>query len=328
MTVFIRDFDSFKKEEWDKFVSSSINTWLWHTHDFILAKSAWSYHKNLSFAVCETGGNILGIFPCHLIKSKKWKIFYRTHLDNIGGWLTQNQDDQELEFILLKEFFRRMKNYACESAAINFSTASMYHSIDPLYVQGIAGRSSYLNVIDLTLPEEVLWKNVRKGHRSEIKKAEKNGISFHLATPSNLDDYYTMHKDVYAKSSIPPHEKAYFEKIFSNLLPQGAAIIGMAMLEGKPIAMANFGVHKEKAVYWTGASADIAYKTGANHYLQWSMITHLKTHARVSLLDMGEVFLKHDSPKIQGIANFKMGFGGSLKPCYKALLTKKDCQKF
>jgi len=46
------------------------------------------------------------------------------------------------------------------------------------------------------------------------------------------------------------------------------------------------------------------------------MLKNLKDRG-VKFLDMGEVFLNHSAAKIQGISDFKMGFGGELRQCYK-----------
>ena len=322
MTCSIRKFHEIKAQEWDHYVEKHPKSWLWHTHDFITAKNTWNGHSNQSFALYDEHQGIVGIFPLHLIENKTYKIFNTPILDNIGGWLTNDKPHQiEYSQLIIKEFFRRLSQYSCSGGNINFATASINQDIDPLFLYGLSGNRAYLSVIDLTLPHEDIWKKLRKGHKSEIKKAENNNLTFKLALQKDLEIYYDMHKKVCAKSCISPHKREYFEHIFNILLPQGHAYIGTAYLDNAPIAMVNYGIYNGKAVYWTGACFDIAYRVGANHFLHWQMLQNL-IERNFSHLDMGEVFYNHNSSKIQGIANFKMGFGGDLRSCFKTTITR------
>lgn len=186
-------------------------------------------------------------------------------------------------------------------------------------MHGLAGNRAYSSVIDLAHSSESILKGFRKGHKSEIKKAENNNITFKLALPEDLESYYDMHKKTYAKSDLFPHNKKYFEQIFTVFIPKNNSIVGVACLGDQPIAMANYGTYKDKAVYWTGACFDDAYKVGANLFLHWKMIQYLQD-INVSWLDIGEVFYQHLSLKIQGISNFKIGFGGRISLCFKISL--------
>ncbi len=321
MPYFIKNFDEITSHEWDSYIENHQNSWLWHTSDFIKAKNSWHGHSNQSFGIYDNSQNIVGIFPLYLIESKIFRIFNAPLLDNIGGWLTDDKTNNGCySQIIIDEFLKKLSKFSCLAGNINFSTASLNQDIDPLFVHGLAGNRAYSSVIDLTRPLEDIWKGFRKGHKSEIKKAENNNITFKLALPEDLECYYGMHKKVYAKSDLLPHNKKYFEQIFNILLPKNNAIVGIALLNGKPIAMANYGAYKGKAVYWTGACFDDAYKVGANHFLHWKMIQHLQD-INISWLDMGEIFYQHFSSKIQGISNFKIGFGGKFFPIYKGSIS-------
>lgn len=317
MKYCIKHFDSLAKNEWDNFVDKNPASCLWHSYDFIIAKNTWRNHSNVSFCITNEQDNIIAIFPLFLIKAKSLKIFNTPVLENTGGWLIdEKKSNVDISALLIAEFKNILKNHSCSIGYINFNSASLKQKIDPFFIQGIQGQRNYISVIDLTKPQTTIWENFRKGHQSEIKKAQKKGVDFKFAKPEDMEIYYKMHQEVCHRSLIKPHTKQYFEHIFYKLLPQKKACIGIAHLNNEPIAIINYGVYNHIATYWTGACFEIAYKTGANHFLHWCMIQEL-IKQKVAQLDMGEVFLKHASEKLEGIASFKLGFGGELFPCFK-----------
>lgn len=316
MNYHIVEFHDVSKSKWNYFVENSSSSFLWHTHDFINAKNTWNQHANVSFALLNENEDILGIFPIHVIGFRKYRIFRKSYLDNIGGWLVSDVNSEELSKILMREFKRRLNHFSCTQGCINFSTTSLNYTEDSFYSIGYNNNIAHISVIDLSKDLDTIWSFFRKGHKSEIRKSERNRITYREAGSDDLDTYYEMHKYVCSRSSIKPHNKEYFSYIFKNLLPQKKALIGIAYLGDCPIASVNYGLHRDKAIYWTGASFPESYRLGASHFLHWNMIQELKKK-KFLWLDMGEVFSSHASAKIQGIADFKLGFGGNIHPCFK-----------
>ncbi|HCU06998.1 MAG TPA: GNAT family N-acetyltransferase [Holosporales bacterium] len=321
MNFSIVNIQDIKKQDWDSFAYNHPSSFLWHTYDFIMGKNTWINHSNESFAVLDKEDKIVGIFPLCKIEFKQYRFFQRSYLDNIGGWLCK-EDASVYTSILLEEYRRRLNSEKQKFANINFATASIFYKEDPFFSQGLPSHTARISVLDLSLGMDVIWSNIRKGHKSDIRKAQRSGITFKKASSEDLDIYYTMHQYICKKSSIVPHNKEYFEYIFNVAIPNNQAFIGIAYHEGRPIAAVNYGIYKDKAVYWTAASDEAAYKLGANHFLHWQMIQDLYSRG-ITCLDMGEVFFNHSSSKIQGIVNFKKGFGGNLFPCFKSKLKEK-----
>ncbi|CAO5679894.1 MAG: hypothetical protein HEEMFOPI_01358 [Holosporales bacterium] len=320
MQYFIVDFSEISPKKWDDFVESHPQSFLWHTYDFIIAKNSWRNHSHKSFSIVDIEGNIVAILPLHNISYKRFKILNKSTFENLGGWLCI--DDTRPLQVLIKEYIKRLENKKVTSGSLNFSTASLAYNEDPFFLQGLSSYTARINVLNLSSGIETLWFNIRKGHKADIKKAERCGITFKKANSEDLDVYYDMHTQVYKKSSLLSHNRRYFEYIFNIAIPRNHAFIGMAYHDGRPIAAVNYGIYKNNAVYWTGACYEEAYKFGANHFLHWQMIQALYNRG-IEFLDMGEVFFNHPSLKIQGIVNFKRGFGGDLRPCYKSVMERK-----
>ena len=324
MAVRIKQYSECSKECWDVFVNQSYHGWIWHLSDFIEVKLYWENHSNLSFAVVDEGDEIVAIFPLFLIGAKKFRVLNTPTFDNIGGWVIDPQikDKQPVLNALKEECQKIITKNNCSLININFATASLLHDKDPLFFSGIEGQSAYIGVLDLTKEISVLWSNIRKGHKSEINKGEKKGLSFRLATTQDLGLYYEMHEATCKRSDIQPHPKPYFEKIFRYFIPSGKSIVGLAYEGRNPIAVANYAVYKGVSTYWTGASFDTALKNGANHFLHWKLIQELKTN-NVQKIDMGPLISPNATQKIQGIGKFKTGFGGEILPIYKYSQTER-----
>jgi hypothetical protein len=280
-----------------------------------MAKNTWMNHSHESFAIFDSKATIVGIFPLHRIHYKRYRFLKQSNLDSLGGWLCSNENIEGVEFIF-QEYKRRLKS--CRNNLINFATASLAYDEDPFFLHGISSYTARISVLELSVGMDAIWSNIRKGHKADIKKAQRHGVTFKKASLEDLDVYYDMHEQVCRKSSLVPHNKQYFEFIFKEAMPRNHAFVGIAYHEGNPVAAVNYGIYKDKAVYWTGASYEAAYKLGANHFLHWQMIQDLYSRG-IIFLDMGEVFFQHSLSKIQGIVDFKRGFGGDLRPCFKSI---------
>ena len=314
MALKVLKMEDVRKQEWDNFVYNHPCSFLWHTYDFIQAKNTWLNNTNESFAVVDEDDNILAVMPLYAISYKKYRLLSQISIENLGGWLCKDMGLSQN--LLLEEYKKLIKSKGFKKNSINFATSSLCYDEDPLLLSGFLSQSARISVIDLTQELDTIWSNIRKGHKADIKKAERVGLTFKTAVAEDLDVYYKMHEYVCSKSALQPHNKAYFEFIFKKAITENNAFVGLAYHEDRPIAAVNYAIYKDKAVYWTGAAFEDSYKLGANHFLHWNMIKILKCMG-VQKLDMGEVFFHHPLPKIQGIADFKRGFGGQLRPCYK-----------
>jgi len=251
-------YNEIVESDWDAFVDRCKSGWLWHISSFIKAKSSWKNHTNKSFAIVDSDRKIFGILPLFLIQSKAFRILPIYTLDNIGGWLIDPniKSYSEVEKMILEHSKNIAKKHSAHELRINFASTSLYHNTDPLFANGEKGESAYLSVIDLNKDQNELWLQMRKGLRSEIKKAEKLNITFREATPADLNSYYDMHIDVCSKSALSPHSKEYFKTIFNEILENKNSYIGCALQDGKVLAMVlvlKKHIKQELTIFYIGS---------------------------------------------------------------------------
>ena len=72
-------------------------------------------------------------------------------------------------------------------------------------------------IIDLTQPEEALWKAVHTKRRNEIRRAEKEGCRVvQQTTPNALADCYQILTEVYQRAKLPLPEPDHFQAMLNK----------------------------------------------------------------------------------------------------------------
>lgn len=118
----------------------------------------------------------------------------------------------------VRQFSRRLADEGVVSAFFRLHTILN----DPAYFDGVGkivnhGPSVY---IDLTLSEETLWEQTRRGHKRDLAKLEKQGYKIVMDDWDNLDDFLICYYDSMRRlgaSSFYFFPKRYFEGLMSCL---------------------------------------------------------------------------------------------------------------
>jgi len=156
------------------------------------------------------------------------------------------------------------------------------------------------------LNAEEHFKTVKKGHRYCVKKAEKDGITVEEDySDSAIDSYYDLLVSTYDASKYKPLPKEFYKDIIQRLHEKNKIKVLFAKYSGKTIGCAAFPYTNKNIYYWTGASLKGEYaKLYPNNAIQWHLITWAYEQG----------FEKYDmlGASIEGIRNFKLGWGGEL----------------
>src|SRR5262249_32474984 len=129
-------------------------------------------------------------------------------------------------------------------------------------------------VVDLTLPEETLWKNIHGKHRNNIRSAMKKGVEIRTGT-ENLDMVHRLVRDSFRRSA-----KGFVETMRMNFRKGNDAFRNEVVSLGEYVkvftaecegvvqgcAVVHFSGHS--AYYMHGGSVP-APVTGALNLLHW-----------------------------------------------------------
>jgi len=169
--------------------------------------------------------------------------------------------------------------------------------------------TSYLfHTLNLEPDASVLFKQFRKGTRSTIKKAQREGIVVVGDRAwSSMAEFYRLHCLTRKKHGVPPQPLAFFKELHKQAIEQGSGLVVTAYLKGKSIAAGVFLEFNGAVIYKYGASDTRYQRLGANDLLLFHAISHYCERG-CRTLDFGRT-----SPANEGLARFKSGWGTSVR---------------
>ncbi|MBA3945883.1 MAG: peptidoglycan bridge formation glycyltransferase FemA/FemB family protein [Herpetosiphonaceae bacterium] len=136
--------------------------------------------------------------------------------------------------------------------------------------------------LDLASPSEKLLLGASKGHRADVRRAERNGVTVRVgSTATDLAAFYAIMQATAARGQFGIHSAEYYARAFHELSAPaydtpghdgGAAHVLLAELGGAVVAaFMIFGWGTEGQYMYSGSN-ELGLKSGANHLLQWSSI--------------------------------------------------------
>jgi len=131
----------------------------------------------------------------------------------------------------------------------------------------------YQHTLKLSKDEKHIFKNFRKGTKSSIKKAKKDGVEVNILTTSEaLHEFYRLHCLTRKKHGVPPQPLYFFKNIYSNIITKNLGWIALASYRGKAIAGGIFFHLGKKAIYKYGASDTTYQRLGGTNLILWEVI--------------------------------------------------------
>lgn len=202
-----------------------------------------------------------------------------------------------------------------------------------LLVQGfraappIQPRSTVL--LDLAPTPERLLAATSKGHRADIKRAARAGVSVRAGEGlADLDEFYAIMERTGARAGFGIHSHAYYRIAWEQLAPSGAARLLLAERDGTTLAAFMIFAWAGTGLYLYGGSTEEGLRSGANHALQWQAIQWARERGcaiydfwgipdqlgqAAAIADEAERAPLEQAAKadpLYGVFRFKKGFGG------------------
>lgn len=311
---------------WDALVDSSDEGWLWHRHGFQDLLTTWPARTDLSFAVGD-GDRPALVVPVHLVRRPLRLGSALRRLDSLGGPCIADDLDRrarrEVTALAVEHLGTLLqKTRSIDLVATLPPLAPAWRRpvvrVNPLLELGFEDASGQTWVVDLQQPEGDLWRAVQGRKRTQVRQAERLGVTVREAGPDDLDAYYRLHVETMARTGLGPHPFAYFAGVWLDALPYGRATAWLAEHKGSPVAGLVVACDKGAASYWLGASSSRGRELHANDLLQWRAILDARERGLVAY-ESGEAKLGA-SGKQRGIGDFKRKFGGRLDPVFRGRL--------
>lgn len=224
----------------------------------------------------------------------------------MGGPLVKNNDPALLK-IILEAFDKYIRSEAIYTQFRNlFDIGYASEAFAGLHYS----YSAHLNfLVDLTRPEEALWKDIHKQKRYEIKRTGREGLTFRaITTTAELKTSYELLGRIYSRIKLPVFPFQVFEKAFTVLLPKKMAAFFGAYL-GDELIATMYTLCYNGRIYDYFAGAEYTHNNKyPNSLIPWEVMLWGKSNG-MTLFDWGGAG-KPDVP--YGVRDYKEKFGGQL----------------
>ncbi|MBN1353735.1 MAG: GNAT family N-acetyltransferase [Candidatus Omnitrophica bacterium] len=180
------------------------------------------------------------------------------------------------------------------------------------------------NIIDLKLPEQTLWGNLRKSYRPLIKGETKKYEVMFLDFKNISERLFAEFENLYFLASGKHVYSRQEWAILCELVRQDKGMLTVAKTGNKAIGGAYFNHDSGKAYYSLGANHPQYEKNYfIGHRLIWEAITYYISRG-FRWLELGwqfypEQLLEKPSEKEINISYFKRGFGGMNFPLHRGI---------
>jgi FemAB-related protein (PEP-CTERM system-associated) len=233
--------DEAHAESWNRYVAQHAAGSFYHLFEWRRINAEELGHRSFYLAAFD-GDRIRGIFP--FVQVRSWmfgNLACSMPFVNYGGPVV---DDEAVERLLLEAAHK-----ICVEQRVDYLEIR-----SPRPVGGELETSTHKisMVVALDPGHEALWTKFKTGHRQDIRKGYKNGLSAKHGGGELLDPFYAVLTQSWRKLGTPLYRRSYFESIVKAF--PGRIRITVVFKDDRPAAAAFVGMWKGVAEgMWLGS---------------------------------------------------------------------------
>jgi FemAB-related protein (PEP-CTERM system-associated) len=251
--------------QWQEFIFNHPDASAYHDYAWGQAIYLAYGHKPIYFLAFQHTC-VVAALPIIVIKRPFLKpSFYALPFCDVGGCLAVSD---EASVDLLNYVAKHLNSTNKNPIELRESGGYLHERIDDTHT--ITGQKVRM-LLSMPGSSEALFNSFKSKLRSQIRKAEKNGLTFELGNSSKLiDDFYQVFAHNMRALGSPVHSKLLFEKLresygekllVSIVSKDGIAIAGGIVLLGR----------KTASIPWASTLAEFN-KLSPNMMLYWSLL--------------------------------------------------------
>jgi lipid II:glycine glycyltransferase (peptidoglycan interpeptide bridge formation enzyme) len=193
--------------------------------------------------------------------------------------------------------------------------------------------------VDLGRPEEAILAGCSKGHKADIKRAERGGVQVRVGGAEDLPAFYAIMEGTGARAKFGIHAASYYEAAWRRFQPRSRLLL--AELGGRAVAAHMVFADAARGLYLYSGADEEGLRSGANHLLEWHAIRWARGlgcasydlwgipdalgRAATAPDEAARVALEAEAQAdpLIGVYRFKKGFGGRVVrylPAYDMVL--------
>lgn len=302
----IRDDDFMEIKEVT--TSADIKVWddyvLRHPHSYTYHQSSWRHiiedtfgHKTYYFLAENANGEVCGILPLTLLASRLFgDCLVSMPFVNYGGLIADTEDAKEA---LLKTAVSLAKKLRVSYVELRQE--------ETFKIQWPGKQHKVSMRLDLPREYELLWKGFPSKLRSQIRRAQKEGMTVQVGGNELLPEFYSVFSRNMRDLGTPVYGRNFFETIM-RVCPNDTRIVSVR-LKSQPLAAAVLcGFRTMVEIPW--ASSDRRFNHLAPNMLLYSGVIEYACRKGFTVFDFGRT-----SPE-SGTYRFKAQWGARPVPLY------------
>lgn len=316
---------------WEEFVREASTAWFVHSKEWVnLCIKLSDENENHSFGVFENN-TLVAIAPLLSINRGGKKVFsfgmcntpYPAFSNKI--FKENKRKIEKLIFGNIFEIASKKKIEYIDSfvSPLVDNVLSKEISVNPLPKFAFHDTTISSNVLLLHKSEDDLYRNIRKGHKSDIKTALKHDCSVEIVDSNTYDpDKFKLYIDLHFQAAGRKTRPDETWEIMESWVKRGFSILGFVRKNNGYISGAVVNTFKQKAYYQSGATLPQAQgEKGIGHLLQWEIIKYLNnhdyTHYEIGRNWYNNISQEVADKKMLNISRFKAGFGADIFPLFR-----------
>ena len=262
-------------QRWNNYVRRNSEASPYHLAAWSLAIATAYKHKQFNL-IAEQQGQILGVLPLCLLALPLSKGFLcSVPFCDVGGCLSENE---EVRHKLMEAALEIAGRYKVSVLQIR-NRSPARSEIDPKY----AGKVSML----LSLPEssDILLASFKSKLRSQISKAQKNGLTFRIGRKTKeLNQFYQVLTVNMRNLGSPVHSIKWFDSIRKQYADD--MVIGIVSKDDIPVGAGMMLIVEDKAAIPWASTLSEYNRLAPNMLLYWNLLKYA-TDKHCTVLDFG-----------------------------------------
>lgn len=271
----IRIADESDRQQWDDYVRRHTEASPYQLMAWTIAIEAAYNHRQFNL-IAERHGEIVGVLPlCLMTPPLARGTLCSMPFCDLGGCLC---DDPEIRGKIMEAALKIADEYSVSSLEIRGRLS--YSEVGD---RNYPGKVSML----LRLPEsaELLFAGFKAKLRSQIRKAEKNGLTFRVGRGTeDLDDFYRVLSVKMRDLGSPVHSMKWFDSVRAQY--EDDMTIGIVSKNDVPVGAGILLFLEDKAVIPWASTCSKYNHLAPNMMLYWNLLK-FATDKHCTIFDFG-----------------------------------------
>ncbi|MBX0327253.1 peptidoglycan bridge formation glycyltransferase FemA/FemB family protein [Oscillochloris sp. ZM17-4] len=124
--------------------------------------------------------------------------------------------------------------------------------------------------VPISRPTEAIFAGFSKGHRADIRRAERNGVAVRVGDESDIPAFYAIMQSTGARAGFGIHSEGYYRAAWRLFQPRSRLLL--AEIDGRAVAAHMVFADAGSGRYLYSGADEAGLKAGANHLLEWQAI--------------------------------------------------------